>query len=40
MLISQAKITEGEAEPSLIVTPDEARREAGAKRKSKKEPTP
>jgi trigger factor len=33
MLISQAKITEGEAEPSLIVTPDEARREAAAKRK-------
>jgi trigger factor len=40
MLISQAKITEGEAEPSLIVTPDQARREAAGKKKSKKEPTP
>jgi trigger factor len=37
MLIAQAKITEGEAEPSLIVTPEQARREAGATRKSKKE---
>src|SRR4030095_6879854 len=41
MLIAQAKITDEEA-PSLIVTPEQAKREAGeAKaRKVKKEPTP
>jgi trigger factor len=40
MLIAQAKITE-EAGPSLIVTPEEAKREAKAKAaKAKKEPTP
>jgi trigger factor len=36
LLISQAKITDGEPEPSLIVTPDEARREAAAARSKKK----
>jgi trigger factor len=36
LLISQAKITDGEPEPSLIVTPQEARREAAAARSTKK----
>jgi trigger factor len=36
LLISQAKITDGEPESSLIVTPQEARREAAAARSSKK----
>jgi trigger factor len=40
MLIAQAKITDGEPEPSLIVTPEQARAEAAAGKKKKKEPTP
>jgi hypothetical protein len=42
MLIAQAKITDGEPASSLIVTPEEARREAKAARSSKpkKDPTP
>jgi FKBP-type peptidyl-prolyl cis-trans isomerase (trigger factor) len=48
MLISQAKITDGEPVSSLIVTPEEARREAQAAQKTgpkpgpkkKKDPTP
>jgi trigger factor len=35
MLIAQAKITDGEPEPSLIVTPEAARREAAAARSKK-----
>jgi trigger factor len=46
LLISQAKITDGEPGPSLIVTPDQARQEAAAaatgkaKAKKPKGPTP
>ncbi|HEX3901558.1 MAG TPA: trigger factor [Polyangia bacterium] len=46
LLISQAKITDGEPAPSLIVTPEQARQEAASAQKpkkkpsSKKEPTP
>ncbi len=45
LLISQAKITDGEPAPSLIVTPEQARQEAATstskgKKSSKKEPTP
>ncbi|HTB58022.1 MAG TPA: trigger factor [Polyangia bacterium] len=40
LLISQAKITDGEAAPSLIVTPEQARQEAaGATGKAKKTPS-
>ena len=40
LLISQAKITDGEAAPSLIVTPEQARLEAaGAATKTKKTPS-
>jgi hypothetical protein len=42
MLIAQAKITDEEA-PSLIVTPEQAKREAAGEAKAKrakKEPTP
>ena len=40
LLISQAKITDGEAAPSLIVTPEQARLEAaGATGKAKKTPS-
>ena len=40
LLISQAKITDGEAAPSLIVTPEQARQEAaGAATKTKKTPS-
>jgi trigger factor len=48
LLISQAKITDGEPAPSLIVTPEQARQQEAAaaaaatkgKKSSKKEPTP
>jgi trigger factor len=39
MLIAQAKITDGEPEPSLIVTPEQARQEAAGKpKKTSKKP--
>ena len=39
LLISQAKITDGEAAPSLIVTPEQARQETAAAGKAKKTPS-
>ena len=39
LLISQAKITDGEAAPSLIVTPEQARQEAAGAGKAKKTPS-
>ena len=39
LLISQAKITDGEPAPSLIVTPEQARQETAAAGKAKKTPS-